>query len=88
MKQQGDSRVPVIVEDRKVFKGQYLRHMRTDEIFYCTDIGRDGITCYQAEGFSGQWGGPQIFITWKAVKALYSIMVHVCDIETKPGETL
>lgn len=86
MKAKGQSRVPVRMESATSFKGQYLRHMRTDEIFYCTDAGREGITVYQAEGFGGAWGGDEILITWRAIQPLYAIMVHVADIDTKPGQ--
>jgi hypothetical protein len=77
----GDSRVPVWVEAGTGFKKQYLRNMKDDQIYYCTDVGSDGVTVHQAEGFGGSWGGPEILLTWRLVKARYALMVHVSDIE-------
>lgn len=79
----GDSRLHVRVEAPSGFKGQYLRNMRDNQIYFCTDVGSDGVTVHQAEGFGGSWGGPEILLTWRLVKARYALMVHVADIETK-----
>lgn len=86
MNEQGSSRVPVVVQDRAAFKGHYIRNMRDNRIYYCTDVGRDGITVHRAAGFGGEWGGDEILITWRAVKALYALMVHVADIDAKGAQ--
>jgi hypothetical protein len=78
----------VTIEDRKALVGQYIRHRKSDGIFKITEIGPDGVIAYQADGFGGPHGGEQHLITWASLKYAHLIMVHVADVETKPGETL
>jgi hypothetical protein len=80
------AQMPVTIEDRKALVGQYIRHRNSDEIFKITEIGRDGVIAYQAEGFGGPTGGDKYLITWNSLKYKHLIMVHVADIDTKPGE--
>lgn len=76
---------PVIIEDPAALVGQYIRHRRSLDIFKITEIGQAGVTAYQAEGFGGPTGGPEILITWKSLKYMHLIMVHVADVNVKPG---
>ncbi len=77
---------PVVVEDPKALVGQYIRQRKTQEIFKITEVGREGITCYQAEGFGGGIGGPEILLTWRLFRAMYRLMVHVSDIDVKSDD--
>lgn len=74
---------PVEVQDRKALIGQYIRQRKTGEIFKILDVGDEGLTVYQAEGFGGGTGGPEILLTWKAFTWMYRIMVHISDIDVK-----
>lgn len=74
---------PVQVEDRQALKGQYIRQRKTGVIFKILDVGDEGVTAYQAEGFGGDTFGPENLITWKALAFIYRIMVHVSDIDVK-----
>lgn len=76
----------VTVKDRDALKGQYIRHNDTGEIFKIFEIGREGVTAYQAEGFGAPVipGGVEYLITWPSLKFKHRIMTHVADVEA-PG---
>jgi hypothetical protein len=84
------AQLPVKIEDRAALVGQYVRHRDSLEIFLITEVGRDGVTTYQVEGFGASIGynSDQVFLTWNSLKYKHLIMVHVADVDTKPGETL
>ncbi len=88
MRHDAPAQMPVTIEDRKALVGQYIRHRDDDTIFKITEIGPDGVIAYQAEIFGGNTLGEQHLITWASLKYKHLIMVHVADIDTKPGEVL
>lgn len=83
--QRGDSTdtVPAVVEDLAKLKGQYLRNIRTDILVKVIDVGKLGVTARYVEG--NAYGAPPVgephAITWRAVKAVYNIMVNAHEIE-------
>ncbi len=76
------------VEDRAALKGQYIRHNDNGEVYKIVDVGLAGVTCYRADGFGGPAGGEEYMITWSSLKYKHKILVHVADIETKPGDLI
>ena len=74
---------PAMVEDLRSFKGQYLRHMREQTVWKVVDVGREGVTVYQVTHYGGDELGPETTLTWNLVKAMYAIMVHAGEIDTK-----
>ena len=82
--QRGDSTdtVPAVVEDLAKLKGQYLRNIRTDILVKIIDVGKLGVTARYVEG--NAYGSPPVgephAITWRAVKAVYNIMVNAHEI--------
>ena len=73
----------VVVEDVDCLKGQYLRHKREGTVWKVVDVGRQGVTVYQAEHYGGETGGPETAITWRCFAALYLIMVHAGEIDVQ-----
>ena len=73
----------VVVEDVDCLKGQYLRHRREGTVWKITDVGREGVTTYQAEGYGLDPFGPETLITWRCFAALYLIMVHAGEIDVQ-----
>jgi hypothetical protein len=76
---------PVHVPDRNALKGQYIRNNRDNTIYRIADVGKRGITAYEASGFEGPTSGPEVLITWRAMRKIYHLMVHAADIDTKGG---
>lgn len=74
---------PVVVEDLQSLKGQYLRNTRDQGMYKVLEVGRQGVTAYQVTHYGGDPFGPEILITWRAVKAIYAIMVHAGEIDEK-----
>lgn len=72
-----------VVEDRDKLKGQYLRNTRDQRIYLIADVGREGVTVFEAETFGGQGSGDEILLTWRLVKRIYAIMVHAGEIDAK-----
>jgi len=86
MAERNPSHIQAVVEDTRRLRGNYIRNMRDDRIYKIIDTGPQGVTVRRARDFGGEVGGPEVLITWRAVKALYSIMVHVCDIDEVRGK--
>ena len=80
--------MPARFDDFTKMAGQYIRHNDSGEIYKIAEVGRDGVTAYRAEGFGGPAGGQEFLITWASLRHKHTFMVHVADIETKPGETI
>lgn len=70
----------VKVEDPRALKGQYLRHTRDNTVWEIRDVGRLGVTAYQVAS-DGNSYPPENIITWRAVRALYTILVGLEDID-------
>lgn len=71
------------VEDKTAFEHQYLRNSRDNRIYKVLAVGTAGVTVMEAEGYGGNVYGEEICLTWRLVKAIYVIMVHVAEIDTK-----
>lgn len=84
----GPAEIPVVIENRDALIGQYCRHVDGGEIYKITEVGREGVTAFQAEGFGGpvSTSSDQFLITWASLKYKHRIMVHVADVETKPHQ--
>ncbi len=78
--------IPAKVEHAEDLKGQYIKNSRDQRVYKVMDVGEQGLTLFEAEGFGGQTFGDEILLTWRAFKAIYLIMVHLADIDTKPGD--
>ena len=77
--------VPVRIEDPRALVGQYIQQVRSKELYYVEAVGRAGMTCREVEAY-GQTPAqstPETCITWRAIKALYTIVVPIEQIE--PG---
>lgn len=80
--------MPARFDDYTKMKGLYIRHNDSAEIYKITEVGSAGVTCYRADGFGGSTGGEQYLITWNSLKYKHTFMVHVADVETKPGDLI
>lgn len=86
---EGESRpaqMPVAIEDQRAMIGQYIRHIDSEEIFKITEVGREGVTAYHAEGFGGPVSlmSAQFMITWASLKYKHRFMVHAATVDVKP----
>ena len=79
----GPDPILAAVEDLETLKGQYLRNSRDKLIYQIIDVGDAGVTVLRAEGYGGQTSGNEILLTWRLVKAIYVIMVHAGEIDSK-----
>jgi hypothetical protein len=61
-------------------KNQLIRNNRDRKIYRVTACGPGGITAYLVNE-DGITYGPENSITWRAVKALYTILVPLEDID-------
>ena len=86
--QRKPAQVAVIIESREGLIGQYIRHADTDEIFKITEVGRQGVTAYRADGFGGpvSKASQEYLITWASLKYKHRIMTHVADVKTRPDQ--
>lgn len=75
--------IPVSVPDKAAFQAQYLRNSRDNRIYKVLEVGVAGVTVKEAEAFGGQVYGEEMCLTWRLVKAIYVLMVHAADIDTK-----
>lgn len=75
--------VPAEIQDLKKLKGQYLRNIRTDRLSIILDVGKLGVTAQDVEQnvFGAPGIGEPYGITWRAVKAIYNIMVNAEEIK-------
>lgn len=71
------------IQDLESFKGQYLRHTREQTVWKVIDVGRKGVTTFQVTHYGGETFGAETLITWRAVQAIYAIMVHAGEIDVK-----
>ena len=90
---EGESRpaqMPVTINDRDGLKGQYIRHVDSDEKFLIVEVGREGVEARQVEGFGASVlpGSPEYMITWNSLKYKHKLMVHIADVALKPGQQL
>jgi len=72
--------VKAVVQDLRSLKGKGIVNVRDRKIYRITAVGIAGVTCYQVNE-DGKMHGPEICITWRAFKVLYSIIVPVEDID-------
>ena len=72
--------VPAHIEDPEALKGQWLRNTRTDCYVQIVDVGRKGVTALDCEGPFIPGAGEAHMITWRAVKAIYSIQVSAHEV--------
>ena len=76
--------LPARVESIDALKGQYIRQVRTQQVFLITDVGREGLTANRVADYGDKLPlEPECTITWRAVRRLYRLMVHVGEIDTK-----
>lgn len=80
------SELPVKVENLADLSGQYLKNTRDDRVYKITDVGREGVTVYEAHGYGGETGGPEITLTWRLVKTIYVLLVHAAEIDVKANQ--
>ena len=74
---------PVVVQHPTALKGLYLRHTRDQTVWKVTDVGREGLTVYQADCYGGETYGAETLLTWRLAKKIYAVMVHVAEIDAK-----
>ena len=60
--------------------GQGIVNVRDRKIYQITAVGIAGVTAYEVDE-DGKMFGPEINSTWRAIKALYSIIVRVEDVD-------
>ncbi len=60
--------------------GQGIVNTRDRKMYQITAVGIAGCTCYEVRE-DGKLHGPEISLTWRAFKALYSLVVRVEDID-------
>jgi len=76
------AQVLMTVEDWSKFKGQYIRHNDTKEIFKILEVGSEGVTCYQVAHFGADpdMDGQEYLVTWPSLQYKHRVMVHVSDV--------
>lgn len=68
------------IENLADLVGKGIVNIRDRKIYQITAVGLAGVTCYQVDE-DGKMHGPETNITWRAFKALYSIIVRVEEID-------
>ena len=86
----GPAQMPVSIEDPAALIGQYCRHNDSGEIYKIEEVGAEGVTAKQCDGFGGTPlpSSPEYLITWKSLKYKHRIMVHLQDIDIKQEHVL
>lgn len=82
----GSNNIQAVIDDCKKFVGQYIKNTRDDKIYVVVDAGTEGVTAHPTSGIGGHAEGPPVTITWRAVKKLYVLLVHLTDIDLKKGQ--
>ncbi len=70
----------VVVKDRQGLVGQMLSNSRDRKVYRIKYVGPEGLTALEIDE-DGKEFGPVNEITWRCVKAIYSLVVPVEQID-------